>query len=85
MRCSHRAAIWRLAAAIGIAGTMLAGGALDSVPRISAAAMSPTPALGPEAIPGTLTPVDGPRPQPPIPGPLSIIIGDPGGDGPGPK
>jgi|tagenome__1003787_1003787.scaffolds.fasta_scaffold20223152_2 hypothetical protein len=85
MRCSHRVATWRLAAAIGIAGTMLTGGALDSVAHISAAAMSPTPAVGLEAIRVTLTSADVPSPQRPIPSPLSIIIGDPGGDGPGPK
>src|SRR5205085_7466142 len=33
-----------------------------------------------------LTPRTGPpSPQPPTPGPLSVIIDDPGGDGPGPK
>jgi len=36
MRCSHRTAGWRLAAAIGIAA-MLAGESLASVPLISAA------------------------------------------------
>jgi hypothetical protein len=85
MRCSHRAVGWRLAAAIGIAGTMLAGEALASVPLISAAAMGSLPAPGPEAIRVTLTSVEVPSPQPPTPGPLAIIIGDPGGDGPGPK
>ena len=84
MRCSHRTAGWRLAAAIGIAA-MLAGESLASVPLISAAAVSPPPAPGPRVIRVTLTSVDVSNPQPPTTGPKAIIIGDPGGDGPGPK
>jgi hypothetical protein len=85
MRCSHRTAGWRLAAAIGVAGTMLAGESLASVPLISAAAVSPPPAPGPGVIRVALTSVEVPSPQPPTPRPRAIIIGDPGGDGPGPK
>jgi hypothetical protein len=83
MRCNHRLACLTSITTIGaaglIAGVTLAGG-------ISGA---------PAAASAELASVEVPSPQPPTPGPLAIvitgqspkaiIIGDPGGDGPGPK
>jgi hypothetical protein len=83
MRCNYRLASSKLTRTIGaaalVAGVTLAG------------AISGTPG----AVPATLAYVPVPSPQPPTQGPLviaitgqgpkSIIIGDPGGDGPGPK
>ncbi len=85
MGCSTRAAGWRLAAAIGIAGTMLGGGALGLAPLTRAAAVSPASAPGPEAVRVALASAEVPSLRPATRGPLAIIIGDPGGDGPGPK
>jgi hypothetical protein len=83
MRCNYRLASSKLTRTIGaaalVAGVTLAG------------AISGTPG----AVPAALAYVPVPSPQPPSQGPLvititgqgpkSIIIGDPGGDGPGPK
>jgi hypothetical protein len=78
MRGNHYLAGLKPARTIGAAGltagVMLAGG-------ISGA---------PGAVSAKLTSAEVPSPQPPTPGPLvigpkAIIIGDPGGDGPGPK
>ena len=83
MRGNHRLACLKAARTTGAAGLM-AGGML-------AGAISGTPG----AVPATLAYVPVPSPQPPSQGPLviaiagqgpkSVIIGDPGGDGPGPK
>ena len=83
MRGNYRLACSKLARTAG-AAALAAGVTL-------AGAISGTP----EAVPATLAYVPVPSPQPPSQGPLviaitgqaakSVIIGDPGGDGSGPK
>jgi hypothetical protein len=86
MRCHHYLADVKRARTIGaaglIAGVMLAGGISGAPGVVSAKLMSvdvPAPAPGPPAVI-----IIGNEPGPGQ-GLKSIIIGDPGGDGPGPK
>ena len=77
MRCNHRVAGWRPVAAVGVAGLMagmmLAGGiaeAFASAPLASAGVTdSRPPALQREIVSATLTSVDIPTQQPPLPVP----------------
>ena len=73
MRGNYRLACSKLTRAAG-AAALAAGVAL-------AGAIGGTPAV----VSAKLLYVPVPSPQPPSQGPLAIIIGDPGGDGPGPK